>query len=107
MFEPDSLRMFLTPGAERVGFILKDGTVVEVENTCEIPDEGFEVLPEDIERHHDDVVATWHTHPGASSNLSVGDMESFRTFPDWRHFIVGQDGVTEYYVEGTDVFIAT
>lgn len=103
----DTLKSFLTPGPERVGFILKSGAIIEVQNVCEEPNEGFEIDTDDLEKHFDDIQATWHTHPNATSNLSVGDLESFRNFPDWDHYIIGEDGVTRYVVEGSDVLISS
>lgn len=87
---------------ERVGFILHDDTIVEVENVCQEPKGGFEVSGADILKHLSIAKATWHTHPGGTANLSVGDYESFLAFPDWDHFIVGTDGTRCFRVmEGT------
>lgn len=93
------LLQFLTPGNERVGFILTDGEVVEVQNICPEPDQGFEVRGEDLVLYEDRIAATWHTHPGQDSNLSVNDHQGFIENPGFVHFIVGEDGVSEYYVE--------
>ena len=51
-------------GSERVGFILEDGELVEVENVCPEPEEGFEVRGEDLVEYAERAVASWHTHPG-------------------------------------------
>lgn len=98
----DSLVNFLkgcTSQHEQVGFILRSGEIVEVKNVCTDPKNGFQVSGEDLLQYSDDVVATWHTHPGATSNLSMGDYESFKNWPQWRHFIAGSDGIAEYYVD--------
>ena len=89
---------FYEDGAERVGFILQSGEIVECENKCDQPEEGFEVSAEDLIRYCDDAVATWHTHPGANSNLSVGDYESFMSWPKLLHHIIGQDGLSTFMV---------
>jgi proteasome lid subunit RPN8/RPN11 len=92
---------------EQVGFVLTSGEVVEVKNVCKDPTNGFVVSGEDLLRYSDDVVATWHTHPGATSNLSMSDYESFKNWPQWRHFIAGSDGVAEYYVEDGELLRAS
>ena len=92
---------------ERVGFILSDDTLVEVQNICDKPEGGFDVSGEDLVLHMDNAVASWHTHPNTTSNLSVGDFDSFLNYPKLRHFIIGSDGITEYYVEDGEVLIAT
>lgn len=83
---------------ERVGFILRSGEIVEVENICPQPTEGFEVRGEDLLRYHDEVVATWHTHPGKDSCLSASDYHGFRNYPYWDHYIIGVDGIQKYVV---------
>jgi proteasome lid subunit RPN8/RPN11 len=89
----------LADGPERAGFVLADGTIVEHENTHPEPEQGF-LAGEDIFDSIDkDIVATWHTHPGATANLSTEDWNCFLMWPDQRHFIVGTDGVREYRIE--------
>lgn len=92
---------------ERVGFILPDGTIVEFNNICPEPTEGFEVSGEDILSIVDVAVASWHTHPQTKSNLSVGDFQTFLNYPNMRHFIIGTDGISEFYVEDNEVLIAS
>lgn len=48
-------------------------------------------------------IGTWHTHPGAGSNLSAGDAQTFLQWPDCLHAIVGEDGVSWYRVENGSV----
>lgn len=98
-FDRNSLLFFLEGTKERVGVVLKSLNPVELENVCRDPEEGFEVDASELLAFFDDVVATWHTHPGASCNLSVGDHQCFLNYPELRHYIVGTDGVAEYYVE--------
>jgi proteasome lid subunit RPN8/RPN11 len=97
--KPEKLLPYLNETHERVGFILKDGKVVEVENICEDTASGFEVKGTDILFYLDKAVATWHTHPGTTSNLSTHDHYAFRNFPNWKHYIVGTDGVACYVIE--------
>lgn len=89
-----------------MGFVLKTGEIVEVENVCEKPDEGFDVKGEDLLKYEGQIQASWHTHPGSDSNLSHGDYASFLDYPEWDHYIVGSDGVACYTVTENKVFIA-
>ena len=91
---------------ERVGFIMPNDKIVEVQNVCSEPEDGFDVSPEDLLLYLDDAVATWHTHPKTTSNLSVRDFETFLFHPHLRHYIVGTDGISEYYVEDGEVLVA-
>lgn len=84
---------------ERVGFVLKNGCIIELENICSDPENGFEIKGEDLLRHYESVASTWHTHPGETSNLSTGDMQSFLSYPEWTHYIIGTDGVSTYKVQ--------
>lgn len=95
----DRLKEFLTDGSERVGFVLDDGTIVEVENESPSPEDSFLVPPESLVEYEDRVIATWHTHPTGSSNLSVDDLEGFKSWPDWVHYVVGVDGVRSFRVD--------
>jgi hypothetical protein len=104
MFEPNSnqlqtLRGYLSGENERCGFILASGEIVECTNICPDPAQGFEVGDFDLDRYIDDAVATWHTHPGDTRLLSVGDYETYRGMPDLMHFIVGTDGLAAYVVD--------
>jgi hypothetical protein len=91
---------------ERVGFIVDD-EVVEVENICPKPVSGFQVSGADLLKYGDVASASWHTHPGSTSNLTTEDYETFLAYPKWQHHIVGNDGVTTYYVENGKVLIAS
>jgi proteasome lid subunit RPN8/RPN11 len=85
-------------GLERGGVILSDGTLVELPNNAEDPSFGYFTDVANLEPYEDDLWATWHTHPGATANLSVEDNETFVQWPDLLHAIVGTDGVRWYQV---------
>jgi proteasome lid subunit RPN8/RPN11 len=91
---------------ERCGFILKTGEIVECENICEQPTEGFDFRGEDLVLYTPVAAASWHTHPGEDSNLSAGDFHSFINWPELEHYIIGNDGVTKYVVADGDVLVA-
>lgn len=87
-------------GSERVGFILKDGSFVEVPNVSGDPEKGFEIDGRDILAHLASAKGTWHTHPGQDANLSMADYRAFIQFPDWEHWIVGANkDLRRYFVE--------
>lgn len=106
-FEPSLLLSCLQPGDlnERVGFVSREGAIIEVENVCHDPVNGFEIRGEDLVTHGEEASATWHTHPGVDSNLSFGDYRSFLNYPTLTHYIVGTDGVTGYVVENGKVVV--
>lgn len=91
---------------ERVGFVLTSGEVVECTNISETPEESFLVSPDEAVLYADDATSTWHTHPGRDNNLSMMDYEMFLSWNTLTHFIVGVNGVKQYYVENGDVLIA-
>lgn len=95
----EKLKAYLTDGPERVGFVLTDDTIIEVENVCVDPENGFEVSGEALLEHLPNIAATWHTHPNSSANLSTEDHIGFRNWPAWKHYIVGTDGVRCYAVK--------
>lgn len=91
---------FFTGDLERVGFIRANGEIVEVENIAREPTTSFAVSARDLLRFEDeDVVATWHTHPAAGSNLSSDDVAGFMAWPKLKHYVVGTDGVRCYVVK--------
>lgn len=88
-----------------MGLILLDGTIIEMENICTDPENGFEIKAEQMLAHEGDIYATWHTHPGQVSNLSAGDYLSFLSWPDLSHYIIGTDGVARYFVQNNKVLL--
>ncbi|BAQ50282.1 hypothetical protein [Methylobacterium aquaticum] len=84
---------------ERCGFVLPDGSVVEVQNICHEPADGFDIAAEDLLKYEDNAIASWHTHTGTDCNLTRDDLASFLNYPHLHHYIVGSDGVACYAVE--------
>lgn len=103
----ESLQTLFEGDKERIGFVLKDGSIVEVENVCEEPTEGFDVKGEDIIKYAPIAAATWHTHPNEDSNLSANDYRTFLNWPELEHYIIGTDGVSKFVVEDGEVLIAS
>jgi proteasome lid subunit RPN8/RPN11 len=96
----EELFKLLEGDKERVGIILQSGEIVELENICSDPENAFELKSRDLLRLEDEAVATWHTHPNASSNLSVDDYQAFRNWPRLKHYVIGVDGVRCFVVQG-------
>jgi proteasome lid subunit RPN8/RPN11 len=92
------IELYTSEGPERVGFVLRGGEVIEVQNVSPAPAYSFDVAAEDLMRFERDAIASWHTHPGRAANLSSDDYEAFRMWPDLQHFIVGSDGIRSYTV---------
>lgn len=83
---------------ERCGFILDDGSIVELKNVHPEPTNGFEIDGEDILRYISRLESIWHTHPGAGSVLSGEDKLCMEMWPQATHIIVGADGISTYKV---------
>jgi proteasome lid subunit RPN8/RPN11 len=87
------LETFLRPGEtnERCGLILKDGTIIEVENVAADKTLGYQMSPLSVLPFVEEglVAGTWHTHPDTDPNLSGEDYSGFLGWPDLEHSIVG------------------
>lgn len=98
MRESELLCFYSNKGPERGGIVTKLG-LVELKNVCEDPINGFELSYEDLDKLDEiNTLATFHTHPGSSSNLSHEDYESFMSYPRLTHYIIGEDGISTYKV---------
>ena len=84
--------------SERVGFILKDETFIELVNISSAPEHVFEVSPEDMLKYEDKIALTWHTHLRGDANLSAEDYVSFLAWPEYLHVIVFAEDVRGFYV---------
>jgi len=93
---------------ERGGLILKDGTVIEIDNDHVEEERDKAYVPDyaQLLPHIDNAIGTWHTHPGETSNLSAGDWETFVNWPDFFHVIIGTDGARKYIVKNGAVINA-
>ena len=90
-------------GPERAGVVLSDGEIVELVNEYADPENGAVLDLTPLIEISDQIVATWHTHPDATANLSSQDSESFVMWPQCLHAIVGTDGLRWYAVKGPAV----
>ena len=99
-----SLRPLMPVGSpegtlERVGLILKSGTILELKNISPDPANSFSVDPTDLIQYEEQAVASWHTHPRTPCDLSGADLEGFLNWPQLLHIIIGTDGVAGYVIE--------
>lgn len=92
----DDLKKLVCPGPERVGCIRKDHSILEFINDSLKPEESFTVPDEALGVLETEALATWHTHPQGSPNLSGDDYNTFRAWPELYHFIIGLNGVKCY-----------
>lgn len=97
---PDKFLRFFDPDdpVERCGFLLKGNRMVEVQNVHPNPRYGFEIDPEAIIRHEEQLKATWHTHPDGNCTLSEEDYACFLNWPHLEHYIISKEGVRRYTV---------
>lgn len=92
-------------GPERVGIILTDGTIHELENKADDPFSQFRIDPSVLIALEDEIEATWHTHPHGYANLSVADYQTFLAWPQFFHYIVGNDTVICFSVKDNVVIL--
>jgi proteasome lid subunit RPN8/RPN11 len=88
-------KFYSDTGPERIGFVIGN-KIIEVNNICETPDDGFMVSASDIIKYAEQADAFWHTHPNQSSNLSSEDYVGIKNWPNMVHYIVGKNGVSGY-----------
>ena len=78
------------------------GAVQETENGSDDPENRFEFALADL----DGALATWHSHPSGSSNLSIDDYRFFQSWPNISHFIISSHEVWCYEVREGLVYLA-
>lgn len=91
------------PDEEICGFILEDGTIVQIKNVFENPRYGFEMDKDEmmaVIHGQTPIAATYHSHPSGLSTPSAGDSERmtylYQQGCPWRYLIVTAAGVYEY-----------
>ena len=94
-----------SPHFERCGFILKDGGVVEIENTHPNPQVAFKIPESEFEKYSGKIATVWHTHTDGLVNLSVADYHAFKSKPEFLHMIVGQTARAIYFVKDDLVIV--
>lgn len=92
------------PAAEKCGFVLSDGTIMEVPNVHPEPQNNFCIPAETILEYADQIRIIWHTHTTDEVNLSVEDYHAFLNYPDYEHQIYTQYDMASYYVRENLVY---
>lgn len=82
---------------EVCGFIMFDGSIIEIRNVAENPYDTFAMDLGQIGRKVDieQIAAMWHTHPGGDIRPSKADMKAIRLC-EWDYLIVTADAVALY-----------
>lgn len=97
---------------EVCGFIMKDGSIIQVPNLHHDPKRGFLMASQCLETLNPyGIQAIWHSHPKGSLKPSKADIESIRVgaiWPEWEYWIVTKDEVvkidTKSFVPQDDSF---
>jgi proteasome lid subunit RPN8/RPN11 len=92
---------YSTEPSERIGFVMPDGSIIETINISMNPANTFHFRSVDVFNYvfKEGAVATWHTHPNMSSDMSEDDYQMFLNYPDMVHYVIGSDGVNAFIVE--------
>lgn len=88
------------------GYITNKNEVIQCENVHPNKYNNFMFSCEDLDKlENESVIATFHTHPKKSANLSKEDYNAFLNWEKLLHFIIGQDKINCYKVseQGTIV----
>lgn len=104
----EKLRQIYSNDVEKLGVILADGSVIELQNIHEEPENGALMKSQDVFDYlysgEHETVALWHTHvKGATADLSGEDYGTFLLHPDMKQYIVSATEIKMYYVEAGEV----
>jgi proteasome lid subunit RPN8/RPN11 len=82
---------------EACGFVMRDGSIIEIRNVAENPHGTFSMDLRQIRRTVDvrKIAAMWHTHPGGDIRPSKADLQAIRLC-EWGYLIVTADKVALY-----------
>jgi proteasome lid subunit RPN8/RPN11 len=82
---------------EVCGFVMRDGSIIEIRNVAENPYDTFTMDLRQIRPRVDvrKIAAIWHTHPGGDIRPSGADPEAIRRC-EWGYLIVTADEVALY-----------
>ena len=91
--------VFKSSEEEVGGYITDKNEVIKCKNTHPNKENNFMFSCEDLDKLEDEsTIATFHTHPKKSANLSKEDYNSFLNWEKLLHFIIGQDKINCYKV---------
>lgn len=85
---------------EVCGFIMQDGSIIEIPNSAHDPHRMFLMAREHLVDVNPELVqAIWHTHPVGPLTPSKSDVDAMRCGaiqPHWNYYIVTPDGISEW-----------
>lgn len=88
---------------EACGFIMRDGSIIEIPNIASDPITSFQMdrrhLIEKVVGREDDIMAIWHTHPKGSRVPSYTDLKAISMgaiWPTWTYLIATKDDLSEF-----------
>lgn len=99
----DQLKALWSLGKERCGLIMQGGEILELPNQHADPFRNFEFEESEVTSRA--AVATWHTHPVTSANLSAADYHLFLRYDTLWHYIISHDEVRAYFVQNNVVYL--
>lgn len=91
-------RAFLAVPHEACGFVMKDGTVVEIPNASTDSHNSFAMRSDHLGQrvpNPAEIEALWHTHPSGIHTPSAGDLDML-AICEWRYIIVTKHRIAEY-----------
>ena len=88
---------------EACGFIMCDGSIVEIRNVATNPERSFHMdyqeMVEKLSVREDFIAGIWHTHPKGTVTPSHTDLNAIKigaVQAHWKYWIVTADGVYLY-----------
>ena len=88
---------------EACGFIMCDGSIVEIRNVAVNPQRGFHMdyhdMVEKLSGREEFIAGIWHTHPRGTTTPSHTDLNAIKmgaVQSNWDYWIVTADGVHLY-----------
>jgi proteasome lid subunit RPN8/RPN11 len=88
---------------EACGFIMEDGSIIEIKNISLAPLKAFKMCTRDatekLSGTLDFVAGVWHTHPKGTIHPSAEDLEGIKrgaVQPNWDYYIVTANDVHLY-----------
>ena len=91
---------------EVCGFIMRDGSIIEIRNVAENPYDTFTMDLRQIGRKVDveNIAAIWHTHPGGDIRPSKADLNAIKLCK-WDYVIVTTDEIALYEAQESGIWV--
>lgn len=96
----EMLKDLANPIVERCGYILKDWTIVLIQNVAKSPGGSFEFDPDQqrqlVEDSRERIMGIFHTHPMGTTQPSPQDIKGWPPIQGLRYWIVTDRTITEW-----------